>query len=91
MKKRLITTTLVVSLVLVLVVIVIFSIFGGVAALPPISGYGPNPELPTPDQRLIPVINVAKATGWTNGQKPVAADGMEVTAFSSGLDHLRWL
>jgi glucose/arabinose dehydrogenase len=40
---------------------------------------------------LIPVINVASATGWTNGQKPVAAEGMKVTAFASGLDHPRWL
>ena len=91
MKNRSIALTLIVSLVLVLVVIVSFSIFGGAAALPPISGYGTDPKLPTPDQRLIPVINVANATGWTNGEKPVAAEGMEVTAFASGLDHPRWL
>ena len=91
MKNRSIALTLVVSLVLVLVVIVSFSIFGGAAALPPISGYGTDPKLPSPDQRLIPVINVANATGWTNGEKPVTAKGMEVTAFASGLDHPRWL
>ena len=91
MKKSSLVLTLVVSLVLVLVVIVSFSIFGGPAALPPISGYGTDPKLPSPDQRLIPVINVAKATGWRNGEKPVTAEGMEVTAFASGLDHPRWL
>ena len=89
MNNRSIAITLVVSLVLV--VIVSFSIFGGAAALPPISGYGTDPKLPSPDQRLIPVINVANATGWTNGEKPVAAKGMQVTAFASGLDHPRWL
>jgi glucose/arabinose dehydrogenase len=91
MKKSSLVLTLVVSFVLVLALIISFSIFGGPAALPPISGYGSNPELPTPDKRLIPVINVASATGWINGEKPVAAEGMEVTAFASGLDHPRWL
>jgi glucose/arabinose dehydrogenase len=91
MKKRSILLTLVASLVIVLAVIVGFSMFGGPAALPPISGYGPNPELPAPDQRLIPVLNVSNATGWTNGEKPVAAEGMEVTAFASELDHPRWV
>ncbi|MBK9923701.1 MAG: sorbosone dehydrogenase family protein [Anaerolineales bacterium] len=91
MKNRSITLTLAVSLVLVLVVILGFSIFRGTTALPPISGYGTNPKLPTPDQRLIPVINVAKATGWINGEKPIAADGTEVNAFASGLDHPRWI
>ena len=91
MKKSSLVLTLVVGLVFVLVVIVSFSIFGGPAALPPISGYGSNPELPAPDQRLIPVLNVSNATGWANGEKPIAAEGMEVTAFASGLDHPRWV
>jgi glucose/arabinose dehydrogenase len=91
MKKSSLIVTFILSLILVFVVIVSFSIFGGAAALPPISGYGTDPKLPTPDQRLIPVVNVANATGWTNGEKPVAAKGMEVTAFASGLDHPRWL
>lgn len=91
MKKSSLVLTLVVISVLVLTLVVSVSIFGGPAPLPPISGYGPNPELPTPDQRLIPVLNVSNATGWANGEKPVAAEGMEVTAFASGLDHPRWV
>ena len=91
MKNRSIALALVVSLVLVLVVIVGFSIFGGTAALPPLSGYGTDPKLPTPDQRLIPVINVANATGWQNGEKPIAAESLQVTPFASGLNHPRWL
>ncbi len=91
MKKRSNVLTLVVSLVLVVVVIAGFSMFGGPASLPPSSGYGPNPELPEPNQRLIPVVNPPNAIGWADGEKPVAAEGMEVTAFASGLDHPRWL
>ncbi len=91
MKKSSLALTLVAGFVLVLIIIAGWSMFGGPAALPPISGYGPNPELPDPDQRLIPVLNVSNATGWINGEKPVAAEGMEVTAFASGLDHPRWV
>ncbi len=91
MKINSLVLTLVVSLVIVLVVIAGFSIFGGPAALPASSGYGPNPELPTPNKRLIPVVNPPNATGWADGEKPAAAEGMEVAAFASGLDHPRWL
>ncbi|MBL8103667.1 MAG: PQQ-dependent sugar dehydrogenase, partial [Anaerolineales bacterium] len=91
MKKNWLLLTLVAGFSLVLVIIAVISIFGGPAALPPIRGYGPNPELPAPDQRLIPVVNVFKATGWPNGEKPVAAEGLAVTAFASGLDHPRWV
>src|SRR5215510_615747 len=57
----------------------------------PSVGYGPNPELPTPHPPLIPVLNAPNAIGWSEGQKPVAAEGMEVNAFANGLDHPRWL
>jgi glucose/arabinose dehydrogenase len=65
---------------------------GGTApAQDPSIGYGPNPELPPPDQSLIPVVNPPNAVGWGEGQKPVAAEGMEVAAFAADLDHPRWL
>ncbi len=54
-------------------------------------GTGPNPQLPPPDKTLIPTTHIAKATGWPAGGKPVAAAGMTVNAFASGLDHPRWL
>ncbi len=91
MKKRSITFTIVAVLVLLVVVVAGLSIFGRPAALPPENGYGENPALPNPDQSLIPVINPPNATGWSEGQKPVAAEGMEVAAFATGLDHPRWL
>lgn len=51
--------------------------------------YGTSPELPAPKSSLIPTINVATATSWPTGAKPVAAAGMAVNAFASGLDHPR--
>jgi glucose/arabinose dehydrogenase len=91
MNKRSITFTLIAILVLLAVIIAGLSIFGRPAALPPENGYGENPALPNPDQALFPVINPPNATGWAADQKPVAAEGMEVTAFAIGLDHPRWL
>jgi glucose/arabinose dehydrogenase len=57
----------------------------------PSIGYGPDPELPAPEKPLIPVLNAPNAIGWAEDEQPVAAEGMEVTAFASGLDHPRWL
>jgi glucose/arabinose dehydrogenase len=37
------------------------------------------------------MIHVVSAKGWTNGARPIAADGLTVTAFAQGLDHPRWL
>jgi glucose/arabinose dehydrogenase len=51
--------------------------------------FGPSPTLPAPQSSLIPTINVAPATGWPQGGKPVAANGMAVNAFATGLDHPR--
>ena len=52
---------------------------------------GPNPTLPPPRTSLIPVVKVAKAVGWSGGAKPIAADGMNVVAFATGLSHPRSL
>jgi glucose/arabinose dehydrogenase len=51
--------------------------------------FGPRPTLPAPQNSLIPTVNVAKAIGWSAGGKPVAANGMAVNAFATGLDHPR--
>jgi glucose/arabinose dehydrogenase len=53
--------------------------------------YGPTPTLGAPENSLIPTVNVAKAVGWPRGGKPIAADGMAVNAFATGLDHPRTL
>ncbi|WP_017931032.1 PQQ-dependent sugar dehydrogenase [Robiginitomaculum antarcticum] len=54
-------------------------------------GYGATPVLPKPESKLIPTVNVADAKGWPAGQTPIAATGLTVNAFASGLDHPRWL
>ncbi len=54
-------------------------------------GTGPSPTLPAPHKTLIPTLNIAPAKGWAAGVTPVAAPGLAVNAFASGLDHPRWL
>jgi glucose/arabinose dehydrogenase len=51
--------------------------------------FGPSPILPAPQKAWMPTVNVAKAVGWPAGGKPVAANGMAVNAFATGLDHPR--
>lgn len=51
--------------------------------------YGPSPTLPPPEHSWLPTVNVAAATGWPVGEKPIAASGMAVTAFATGLAHPR--
>lgn len=52
---------------------------------------GASPQLPEPSASLLPVVKIAEAVGWSQGQTPVAAEGLTVRAFASGLDHPRWL
>ena len=54
-------------------------------------GFGANPILPEPSHDIIPTVNTAKAIGWPNDAKPIAAPGLNVTAYAAGLDHPRWL
>jgi len=61
------------------------------AELPEQAAQGPNPSLPAPKERLIPTLNIAKATGWKQGETPDAANGLAVGAYATGLDHPRWL
>jgi glucose/arabinose dehydrogenase len=53
--------------------------------------FGPEPTLPEPEKSIFPTVNVAKAIGWPAGGKPVAAHGLTVNAFATGLDHPRTL
>ena len=61
------------------------------ANLPVSAGIGPDPTLPRPDKELIPTVHVAEGAGWPEGMTPVAAPGMQVKAFATGLVHPRWL
>jgi glucose/arabinose dehydrogenase len=64
---------------------------GGTARLPLDAGVGPSPQLPPPEKSLLPTLQIAPAKGWPPGGKPIAGDGLSVTAFATGLDHPRWL
>lgn len=65
---------------------------GGTAAEGSIErGIGQSPELPEPDKSLIPVVQVAPAIGWSEGETPQGAPGTTVTPYASGLDHPRWV
>ena len=64
---------------------------GGPARLPLEAGIGPRPQLPPPENALIPAVKVSKAVGWPGGLTPAAAPGLKVDAFATGLDHPRWI
>jgi glucose/arabinose dehydrogenase len=55
------------------------------------AGSGPNPTLPPPEKKIIPVVNVAPAKRWSGEHKPTVASGFAVTSFAADLDHPRWL
>jgi glucose/arabinose dehydrogenase len=61
------------------------------ASLPVEAGTGPHPTLPPPNPSMIPTVHIAPAKGWPAGSKPIAAAGLAVSAYASGLDHPRWL
>jgi glucose/arabinose dehydrogenase len=61
------------------------------ARLPVDAGTGPSPALPAPSRTLVPTLHVAPASGWPEGTAPHPAEGLQVTAFATGLDHPRWL
>lgn len=52
---------------------------------------GTTPQLRRPVHPLIPTIHVAQASHWPAGATPVAAAGLQVAPFATGLDHPRWL
>src|SRR5262245_11216646 len=62
-----------------------------VSSQKPVNEFGAGPELPQPEQRLVPTIHVAPAQGWPSGASPVAAQGLRVQRFADGLTHPRWL
>lgn len=62
-----------------------------VAKVPLQATAGPNPEILPPARTLIPTLKIAPATGWPSGAMPVAASGLKVNPFATGLDHPRWL
>ena len=64
---------------------------GATAQSTPSAGIGSNPELPAPEKRLIPTVNIAPAKGWPDNTLPAVPAGFALTALARGLDHPRWV
>ena len=53
---------------------------------------GATPTIPTArPQGSMPTLKMPTARGWEAGQTPVAAPGLKVNAFATGLKHPRWI
>lgn len=54
--------------------------------------FGTAPAIPAAKpQGSIPTLKMPTAKGWTAGHTPVAAPGLKVNAFATGLKHPRWI
>ena len=58
----------------------------------PEQAVGSTPSIPAAKpQGRIPTLKMPTARGWSQGQTPIAAPGLKVNAFASGLKHPRWI
>src|ERR1700727_1834980 len=77
----------------------IVALIGGVAlqwrklqGVAPQPAWGSAPVVPVAKpQGALPTLKMPTARGWADGQKPVAAPGLKVNAFATGLKHPRWI
>jgi hypothetical protein len=53
--------------------------------------WGSTPAIPAARPQGIPTLKMPTAQGWAQGQTPVAAPGLKVNAFATGLKHPRWI
>ncbi|MGC4026479.1 MAG: sorbosone dehydrogenase family protein [Mesorhizobium sp.] len=53
--------------------------------------FGTEPKIPLARPQGIPTLKMPTAKGWDKGQTPVAAPGLKVNAFATGLKHPRWI
>ena len=59
---------------------------------PSVQAVGNAPVIPAAKpQGNMPTLKMPTARGWTAGQTPVAAPGLKVNAFATGLKHPRWI
>ena len=58
----------------------------------PEPAFGAAPVIPAAKpQGSIPTLKMPTAKGWAPGQTPVAAPGLNVNAFTTGIKHPRWI
>ncbi len=79
------------ALVPTILATVVLAACGSHSTIPEVRQYGANPELPRPNEELIPTIDIAPAVHWADGATPRPANGLAVQAFATGLDHPRWV
>jgi glucose/arabinose dehydrogenase len=77
----------------------VVALIGGVAlkwrriqGVPQKAAWGNTPDIPeAKPQGALPTLKMPTARGWRDGEKPVAAPGLQVNAFATGLKHPRWI
>jgi glucose/arabinose dehydrogenase len=77
----------------------IVAVIGGAAlrwrrlqGVPETQAWGHAPEIPAAKpQGALPTLKMPTARGWSHGQKPTTAPGLQVNAFATGLKHPRWI
>jgi len=58
----------------------------------PEPAWGNAPAIPgAKPQGGLPTLKMPTAQGWSPGQRPIAAPGLIVNAFATGLKHPRWI
>jgi len=58
----------------------------------PAQAFGAAPAIPqAKPQGTVPTLKMPTGRGWSRGQMPVAAPGLKVNAFATGLRHPRWI
>src|SRR5271163_3655335 len=58
----------------------------------PAPAWGSAPLVPVAKpQGGLPTLKMPTARGWSDGQTPLAAPGLKVNAFATGLKHPRWI
>lgn len=81
----------IVSLVIVVAGLLFYLSRPDVARLAEADLEGREPRFTAPRRELLPTVVIAKPVGWADGAAPVAANGLQVSRFASGLDHPRTL
>lgn len=61
------------------------------AGAPRDQAMGATPAIPQARKQGIMTLKMPTAKGWAPGHVPVAAPGLKVNAFASGLQHPRWI
>ncbi len=78
-------------LLLIGAAVVLYLVRGQAAQLTVDELTGPHPKITAPKLELLPSIHIANIVHWQGDAKPIAAPGLSVKAFATGLDHPRWL